>query len=398
MPRLAGPEARPQASLPQYDIVKVAVVHDWLVAYGGGERALKHILRCFPGADLFVPVDFLAEQDRDILNGSRVHTSFIQRMPAARTRYWDYLPLMPIAMEQFDLTGFDVVISNSHSVAKGVIVHPEQVHASYVLSPMRYAWDLQASYLRDFGLTSGVRSIAARVMLHRLRKWDVSTSARVDAMAAPSRYIARRIELAYRRPASILPPPVDVDFFTPADDSREPFYLAASRLIPFKRMDAIVDAFAAMPTRSLVVIGDGPDLVRLRRRASRNVRLLGFQPDEMLRSYMRRARAFVFAAPEDFGIVMVEAQACGTPVIALGRGGALDIVRGLETSEPTGVFFSEPTPAGVRAGIEAFEQEGNRIAAEHCRQNALRFSATLFEERFRAFIAETMEHFRPDRR
>ena len=375
------------------DMTKVAIIHDWLVEYGGGERALSEIIRCFPGADVFAPVDFMAPEHRHALHGARVVTSFVQRMPWARTRYWDYIGLMPLAMEQFDLAGYDLVVSNSHSVAKGVLVHPEQVHVSYVLSPMRFAWDLQPAYLREFGLERGPKSWIARVLLQRLRLWDSTTPARVDAMAAPSRYIARRIETCYRREATVIPPPVNVDFYAPSSQEREDFYLAASRLIPFKRMALLVEAFARMRQRRLVVIGDGPELVRLRRMATPNVTLIGYQPDEVLRDHMRRARAFVFAAPEDFGIVMVEAQACGTPVIAYARGGALDIVRGLDHDSPTGVLFDAATPESVVEAIAAFESREALIASDACRANALRFGDGLFRERFTAFAAEALGRY-----
>jgi Glycosyltransferase len=374
-------------------MTRVAIIHDWLVEFGGGERALSEIIRCFPGADVFAPVDFMAAEHRHHLRGARVFTSFVQELPRARTRFWDYIGLMPLAMEQFDLAGYDLVVSNSHSVAKGVLVHPEQVHVSYVLSPMRFAWDLQPAYLREFGLERGVKSWLARLLLQRLRLWDATTPARVDAMAAPSRYIARRIEVCYRRDATIIPPPVDVGFYSPSDEPREDFYLAASRLIPFKRMAIIVQAFARMPHRRLVVIGAGPELDRLRGMATPNVTFSGFQPDDVLRDHMRRARAFVFAAPEDFGIVMVEAQACGAPVIAFGRGGALDIVRGLEHDVPTGVLFGESTPESIVDAIATFERAESRITAEACRASALRFGADLFHERFSAFATEALRRF-----
>jgi glycosyltransferase involved in cell wall biosynthesis len=374
-------------------MTRVAIIHDWLVEYGGGERALAEIIRCFPGADVFVPVDFMAAEHRHILGGARVQTSFVQQLPWARTRYWDYIGLMPLAMEQFDLAGYDLVVSNSHSVAKGVLVHPEQVHVSYVLSPMRFAWDLQPAYLREFGLERGPKSWVARMLLHRLRLWDSTTPARVDAMAAPSRYIARRIQICYRREADIIPPPVNVDYYCPSSQAREDFYLTASRLIPFKRMALLVQAFARMPGRRLVVIGDGPELEHLRGMAPTNVTLSGYQPDEVLRDHMRRARAFVFAPPEDFGIVMVEAQACGTPVIAFGRGGALDIVRGLDHDVPTGVLFDSSTPESVIDAIATFERAESRITPEACRQNALRFGAGLFRERFTAFAAEALARY-----
>jgi glycosyltransferase involved in cell wall biosynthesis len=374
-------------------MTRVAIIHDWLVEYGGGERALAEIIRCFPGADVFAPIDFMEEAHRHSLGGASVRTSFVQRLPWARTRYWHYIGLMPLAMEQFDLAGYDLIVSNSHSVAKGVLVHPEQVHVSYVLSPMRFAWDLQPAYLREFGLERGARSWLARGLLHYLRLWDSTTPARVDAMAAPSRYIARRIETCYRREAMVIPPPVNVDFYTPSSQGREDFYLAASRLIPFKRMALLVEAFARMRDRRLIVIGDGPELERLRRIATSNVTFAGYQADEVLRDHMRRARAFLFAAPEDFGIVMVEAQACGTPVIAFGRGGALDIVRGLDHDAPTGVFFDASTPQSVIDAIATFEGAEARISPAACRENALRFGAALFRERFTAFANASLARY-----
>lgn len=350
----------------------------------GAERVLAEMLRCFPGADVFAAFDFLPAEHRHLLGGARVHTSFVQRLPRARTRYWDYIPLMPLAMEQFDLEPYDLVVSNSHTVAKGVLVHPHQGHLAYVNSPPRFAWDLQAAYLRDFRLERGLKSWLARIVFARMRQWDFTTAARADVLLANSSFIARRMEVCYRRSSEVLHPPVDVAYHAPdvpdPDAAREDFYLAASRLTPFKRLDLVVEAFAAMPERRLVVIGDGPERDRLRRLARPNVTLLGWQSDDVLRAHMRRARALVFPAPEDFGLVMAEAQACGTPVIALGRGGARDIVRGLDDDAPTGAFFADQTPESVRGAVERFEAERGRVTWRACRESAMRFAP----ERFRA--------------
>lgn len=362
--------------------MKVAITHDWLGPMTGAERVLEQMLLCFPGADVFTAVDYLPPEHRHILRGARVTPSFIQRLPSARTRYWNYIPLMPFAFEQFDLEPYDLVISCSHTVAKGVIVHPHQVHVCYLQSPMRFAWDLQPMYLRRFGVERGIKAMAARAVLHWLRLWDTASAARVDAFVANSAFIARRAQLSYRRESDVVYPPCDIEFYTPVDGPRDDFYLAASRLTPFKRLDLIIEAFRAMPDRRLVVIGAGPEEERLRARCTPNIRMLGYQPDDVLRDHMRRARAFLFGAPEDFGIVMAEAQACGTPVIALRRGGATEIVRGLDTDQPTGVFFDAQDASLVRSAVDEFERDGERITSAACRANAERFAPEVFRAAF----------------
>ncbi len=373
--------------------MKVAIVHDWLVTWGGSERVVEQMLALFPQADLFTLVDFLPPAQRSLLAGRRVATSFLQKFPKARTHYSRYLPLMPLAIEQFDLTGYDLVLSSSHCVAKGVITGPNQLHVSYIHSPMRYAWDLQHEYLASARLTGGVRGWLARWMLHKLRIWDARSTQSVDACLANSQFIARRIAKAYRREATVIYPPVDVHRILPGS-RREDFYLAASRLVAYKRIDLIVDAFAAMPDRRLVVIGDGPEFEKLRSRATRNVELLGYQNTPTLHDYMQRAKAFVFAALEDFGIILAEAQATGTPVVAFGQGGAREIVRGLDSLHPTGVFFDEQTVESLSAGIERFEREAKHIESAACRTNAERFSASRFRDELSAFITNAATEFR----
>lgn len=377
--------------------MRVAIVHDWLVTYAGAERVLEQMLAVYPEADLFSLIDFVPHPQRGFLGGRAVRTSFLQRLPGVRTRYRHFLPLMPFAIEQFDLAGYDLVISSSYAVAKGVLTGPDQLHICMCYSPMRYAWDLQHQYLRESGLDRGVRSLFARWLLHRTRNWDARTGAGVDEFLAISRFVARRIRKVYRRESTVIYPPVDTDAFTPGDEpSREGFYLTASRLVPYKRIDLIVDAFAGMPERALVVIGDGPESRRIRSKASGNVRLLGEQPFPVLLDHLRRARAFVFAAEEDFGIVPVEAQACGTPVIAFGKGGALETIRGLDQPQPTGVFFQEQSTAALQAAVSRFERESARISPEACRHNALRFGSGRFREEFGAFVQQRFGRFRED--
>ena len=361
----------------EWDGLRVAIVHDWLTVYGGAERVLKYILDLFPKAELFSMVDFLSTADRAFLDGRKVHTSFVQRLPGARKLYRQYLPLMPLAVEQFDLSKFDLVISSSYAVAKGVITGPDQLHISYVHSPIRFAWDLQHQYLEQAGMRRGLKGAIARALLHRLRLWDSRTANGVDHFIANSAFIGRRIWKVYRRPAQVIYPPVDVRGFRLAQDKGES-YVTVSRLVPYKRVDLLVAAFARMPNRRLVVVGTGPDYEKLHRSAPPNVKFVGYLPSSNVRAVIERARAFVFAAEEDFGIVLVEAQASGTPVIAFGKGGAAEIVRDLDDAVPTGVLFGEQTPDSLIAAVERFELDSYRITPSACRRNAERFGHTRF--------------------
>ena len=372
--------------------MRVAIVHDWLVTYAGSERVLEQMLGLYPQADLFSLFDFVPEAERAFLQGKQPRTSFLQRVPRARDKYPRYLPMMPLAIEQFDLSGYDLILSSSHCVAKGVLTGPDQLHVCYMHSPMRYAWDLQHEYLRGAGLESGLKSWIARWLLQKLRLWDVRSANGVDAFAANSRFIARRVEKAYRRPATVIYPPVDVDAFS-LREQKDDYYLTASRLVPYKRIDLLVQAFAKLPDKRLVVVGDGPEMARLKAQAGPNVQLVGYQGFDALRETMERARAFLFASQEDFGIVIVEAQACGTPVIAFGKGGALETVRGLETGQPTGVFFGEQTVSSILQAIETFERESDRIEPGACRNNAQRFRVERFGKQFSDFVGEQWSEF-----
>lgn len=366
--------------------LKVAIVHDWLVVHGGAERVLAQMIDCFPQADIYSLVDFL--EDRSCLRGKPVHTSFIQKLPLARSRYRGYLPLFPMAIEQFDLSGYDVILSSSYAVAKGVLNGPDQLHVSYVHSPVRYAWDLQHQYLSEAGLTRGVRSVLARALLHYIRNWDARSANGVDVIAANSRFVARRIRKVYRRDSTVIYPPVDVEHLQLNPD-KEDFYLTASRMVPYKRIDLIVDAFSRMPDRRLVVIGDGPEMARIRALASPNVTLLGYQSFDVLHSHLQRAKAFVFAAEEDFGISPVEAQACGTPVIAYGKGGVLESVRTHASVQPTGLFFETQTPQALIDAVERFDALPAGAFDPHaCRENALRFSADRFRTAFSHLVMD----------
>ncbi|RMI00163.1 glycosyltransferase family 4 protein [Stutzerimonas nitrititolerans] len=365
--------------------MKIAIVHDWLVTYAGAERVLAGLIETWPDADLFAVIDFLSDEDRASLGGKRATTTFIQQLPKAKTHYQKYLPLMPLAIEQLDMSAYDLVISSSHAVAKGVLTGPNQLHISYVHSPIRYAWDLQHQYLHEASLDRGIKAKLARMLLHYMRMWDQRTASGVDEFIANSHFIGRRINKSYRRESTVIYPPVDTRNFTLYAE-KEDFYLTASRLVPYKRIPMIVEAFSRMPDKKLIVIGAGPEMDKAKELASPNVTLMGYQNFAVLLHHMQRARAFVFAAEEDFGIAPIEAQACGTPVIAFGRGGVLETVRGIDHPEPTGVFYDEQTAESLIAAIGEFEAQAHHIFPDACRASAERFSTERFRQEIKAFV------------
>jgi glycosyltransferase involved in cell wall biosynthesis len=367
--------------------MRVAIVHEWLDTFAGSERVLEQLLLCFPDADLFAVVDFMSEAERGFLQGRTVRTSLIQRLPFARRMFRHYLGLMPIAIQQLDMSGYDLIISSNHAVAKGVLTGPDQIHVSYVHSPMRYAWDLQHQYLSQAGIERGLRGMYARWLFARLRQWDVVSSNHVDYFVANSAYIARRIRKTYRREATVIHPPVDLDRFIPGLD-KEDFYLLACRFVPYKRAEVVVESFLHQPGRRLVVVGDGPESHRVRAaaRGAHNIEFKGTVTQSTLIHLMQRARGFVFAAEEDFGITLVEAQACGTPVIAYGRGGATEVI----TNETVGVLFDRQDPNAIIAAIEKFEGLVPQITSEACRLNARRFSQVRFRSEMSAFVEQVL--------
>ncbi len=377
--------------------MKVAVIHEWLLVEAGAEKVLAEILDIFPDADLFCLIDYLPPENRDFIHHKITNTSFIQKLPFAKDKYRFYLPLMPLAIEQFDLSNYDLVISCNYAVAKGVITGPDQLHISYVHSPMRYAWDLQFQYLRRAKLESGIKSWLTRWLLHKMRLWDSRTAAGVDHYIANSQFIARRIQKVYGRKSTIINPPVAIDFFTPGDAEKEDFYLTVSRLVPYKHIDILIKAFALNPERKLVIIGSGPEEKSLQALAGDNVKILGHLSNEDVRDYMRRARAFLFAAEEDFGIVPLEAQACGTPVIAYGKGGAKEtiVIPDNKSGQPaTGLFFPVQQPESVIAAIKNFEEQEKNFTSSACRNNALRFSTAVFHQKFNEFVETKYKEFK----
>jgi glycosyltransferase involved in cell wall biosynthesis len=367
---------------------RIALVHEWFDHFYGSERVAAEILACFPDADVFTLVDIMQGEERRFLDGRTVHTSFIQRLPFGKSpRFRHYLPLFPLAIEQFDLGAYDLVLSSSHVVAKGVLTGADQLHIAYVHTPVRYAWELQHDYLRQAGLDRGLKGMLARYLMHRLRLWDLRTANGVDRFIANSAYVARRIQKTYRRDSDVVHPPVDVDRFG-LEEQKGDHYLAVSRFVPYKHTETIVDAFIGMRDKKLTVIGDGPGLKAAKARATPNITLLPPQPFERLEREMRRAKAFIFAPEEDFGITPVEAQATGTPVIAYGAGGVLETVRPLDQPKPTGLFFEAQTPEAIRQAVSKFEQNTDSFSPRTCRENALRFAASHFRERYVRLVTE----------
>ena len=368
--------------------MRVAFVHDWLTTYGGSERVLEQMLQVFPGADVFTLIDNLPADQRAWLDGSRISTSFLQRIPGQRRNYRNLLPLMPLAVEQFDLSGYELVISSSHAVAKGVLTGPDQLHVSMCYSPIRYAWDLQHQYLRSAGYERGVRGALVRSALHYVRIWDARTSHGVDEFIAISKFIARRIKKVYGRDSTVIYPPVDTEGF-PLSRDKGDVYVTASRLVPYKRVDLIAAAFSRMPDRQLVIIGDGPERAKVEAVAGPNVHVIGHQPHSVLKDHIGRARAFVFAAEEDFGIAPVEAMATGTPVIAYGRGGALETV----TERETGMFFDEQSAESLIEAVAGFEAMRGEFDPVTISQHAQSFGKERFRREFQGFVLSALERF-----
>ena len=369
---------------------KAALVHDWLITEGGGEKCVQSFLNINPDFDLFSLIDFFSDEYRKrLIKGKYAQTSFIQKLPTAKSNHRKFLPLFPLAIEQFDLSDYDLILSSSMSVSKGVLTHAGQIHICYCHSPMRYAWDLHFQYLREAGLTTGTKGWIAKYILHKMRTWDVISSNRVDHFIANSNFIAKRIKRIYNREAAVIYPPVDVESFS-LETNKEGFFLTASRMVPYKKIDLIVEAFSHLPDKRLVVIGDGPDMDKIKSKATKNIEILGYQPFAVLKEHMQKAKAFVFAAEEDFGIIPVEAQACGTPVIAYGKGGALETV----VHNKTGILFNTQSADSIQSAILAFEKESERFNPVAIREHALKFSTQRFETEIQAFIHQKLENHR----
>lgn len=366
---------------------KYALVHEWLTpdATGGSELVVREILNHID-AQLYALIDFESSNPESYLYKRQIGTSFLQYLPAAKKGVQKYLPLLPLAIEQLDLRQHDVILSSSHAVAKGILTTPDQLHICYCHSPMRYAWDLTFDYLRESKLGTGMAGWLTRYILHRLRQWDVVSANRVDYFIANSAHTARRIWRCYRRDATVIYPPVNTENF-PFLSQKEDFYVTVSRLVSYKQVTLIVKAFNKLQ-KPLVIIGTGPDMDKILKIAEPNIKILGWQPDDMVKKYMASARGFVYAACEDFGIALVEAQACGTPAIAYGAGGALETVRDIRThgDTGTGIFFQKQTEASLIEAVETFEAKAGKFNPEYAKKHADQFSTQMFGSRYLNFV------------
>ncbi|MCO6147655.1 glycosyltransferase family 4 protein [Flavobacterium sp. NRK1] len=362
--------------------MRKALINDWYYINGGAEKVIHSLNNIWDDFDHFALIDFLNESDRAfILKGKRAKTSFIQKLFTAKKNHRKYLQLFPYAIEQFDLSEYDLIISSSASVAKGVLTNHEQLHICYCHSPLRYAWDLYFRYLADSGLMSGLKGIYAKYVLHKIRLWDQLSSNRVDYFIANSYYVKKRIKKIYNREAKVIYPPVDTSFFS-CNEKKEDYYFTASRMITYKKIEVIVEAFNRMPEKKLIVAGDGPEFKRIKKIAKSNIEIKGFIDRDQLKTYMQNAKAFVFAAEEDFGIVPVEAQACGTPVIAFGKGGTLETVK----NGKTGVFFKEQSADSIKEAVDRFEKI--TFDYKQIREHSLQFSKERFETEMKNFVDE----------
>jgi glycosyltransferase involved in cell wall biosynthesis len=371
---------------------RYALVHEWLTpkATGGSELVVKEILDCI-NADLFALIDFESTNPNSYLYQRSIGTTFLQRLPLARNGVQKYLPLLPLAIEQLDLRDYDIILSSAHAVAKGVLTTADQMHICYCHAPMRYAWDMTFDYLQG-SAGRGLKGALTRYLLHRLRLWDALAANRVDHFIANSHNTARRIWRAYRRPATVIYPPVDVDRF-PYVAQKQDYYVTVSRLVGYKKIPLIVAAFNELGL-PLVVIGSGNELEQVQRMARSNVQVLGWQPDDVVEQYLSQARAFVYAAYEDFGIAPVEAQACGTPVIAYGVGGTRETVRDLRQSDrPTGILFPQQTVAAIVEVVRIFEQNSHQIVPEQVRAYAETFRTEAFQRQYQQFVDRAYADF-----
>ena len=369
--------------------MKIAIVHEWFAEYAGSERVVESFTNLWPDADVFALVDLLNEDERRIiLKSKRPITSFIQKMPFAKTKHRYYLPLFPLAIERFDFTGYDIIISSSHAVTKGLKKTPNQLHISYCHSPMRYAWDNTELYLDQANISKGLKGFTARKIINYLRKWDLKTASRPDFLIANSKFIAGKIKRIYNREADVIYPPVDVNKFDCVKEKGD-YFLTASRMVPYKRVDLMVEAFSKMTDKKLKVVGQGSEFKNIKNNVTPNIELLGYKNDKELKTLLQKARAFVFAAEEDFGITVVEAMACGTPVIGLNKGGTAETV----IDSKTGILFNSQNVKSIKEAVLQFEDTAGlfnpQIISDHARQ----FNREIFEGKIKEYVREKSLNF-----
>lgn len=368
---------------------RTVIVHEWFSSYAGSERVVESFTNIWPDADVFTLADLMTEEERKIiLKSKQPKTSFIQKLPFAKTKHRWYLPLFPFAIERFNFSDYDLIISSSHAVTKGLRKRSDQLHISYCHSPMRYAWDNAELYLSQANISKGFKGYASRAVINYLRKWDLKTASRPDFLVANSEFIAGKIKRIYNRNSDVIYPPVDVDKFEPIS-KKDNYYLTASRMVPYKRVDLIVEAFLMMNDKKLLVVGDGPELNKIKSKASANIEILGYMDNKKLKSLMQGAKAFVFAAEEDFGITVVEAMACGTPVIAFNKGGTAEtVIHGV-----TGILFDSQTPESIKNAVARFEETVDKFNSLVMTQHSKKFSRAVFEKSMKEYVEQKSLNF-----
>jgi len=380
--------------------VKVALVHDWLNGMRGGEYVLEALCDLYPDADIFT-LFCDPEKISDKIKGHKIHTSFIQNLPFRKTFYRHYLPFFPAAIERFDFNEYDIVISSSHSVAKGARCGNNTLHICYCHSPMRYVWDRFDDYFPKSG-TNFLRYELIKRIASRLRRWDLETAGRVDLFIANSRFVQWRINKYYGRPAAVIHPPVDTEYYTPGSSNKSEFFLTSGALVSYKKTDVIIEAFRNMDEK-LVVTGDGPEMKKLVYAAPDNVDFTGWLDREKLRDYYRNCKALIFAGVEDFGIIPVEVQACGKPVIAFGQGGLLDSVMGPSTEDymnhrdfKSGLFFNEQSPQSIREAVDIFKKM--EFDLEAIARHAQKYSGANFSLAISKIVSGAYDDFKQNRK
>ena len=369
--------------------IKKAVVHDWFAGYAGSERVVESITNIFPDVPVHVLFNLLTEKEQNIVTkNSKVITSFIQKLPGIKNNHRKYLPLFPYAVEQFDLSNYDLILTSSHAVAKGVLTNSNQLHICYCHTPIRYAWDLTHQYLKESNLNRGLFGLFAKIILHYIRIWDASNVNRVDYFMANSNYIKKRIKKVYGKDSEVIYPPVDTEKFK-CETQKDNYYLTASRLVPYKRIDLIAQAFTNMPDKKLIIVGDGPEEKKIKTHSGKNIEFVGYQHVEALVKYMQKAKAFIFAADEDFGIMVVEALSCGTPVIAFNKGGVMETIKNGES----GVLFNEQSVDSIIDAVKTFEKKENNFDSISLSNYAKQFDRKMFEEKYNKFVTDKCEEF-----
>lgn len=358
---------------------RIALVHDWLTNWGGSERVLLALKELFPAAPIYTLV--YDQEKLPQFKNFDIRTSFIQKLPFAKRKYRRYIMLMPTAVEQFDLQNYDLVISSSHAVAKGVITRPDTVHICYCHTPMRYAWDLYHLYLEKPQFGGWLTKKIMPFMMNYLRVWDRESADRVDYFIANSHNVAQRIKKYYQRESTVIYPPVVVKNKRPKGLEKKDYFVVLSRLIPQKNVDLVVETFNQLDQK-LVIIGEGSERARLEQKAPKNIEFLGFQPEEKVSDVLEQAQALIFPSEDDFGMTPVEAMALGTPVIALGKGGVLESM----IAGKTGEFFSKEHPESLRKVVEKFD--GSKYNKETLREQAMKFDEGVFKQKMREFVEE----------